>query len=562
MSRIEEWIQELCPDGVEYKPLNQIADMKRGTPVTKKSIQSGEVPVISGGKEPAYYCNQSNRTGDIITVAGSGVGAGYVQYWSCPIFACDTFTVKGKDSVLTRYLYYCLSNEQDYIYSTQKGGGVPHVHISSIETMQIPVPPIPIQKEIVRILDAFSELEAELEARKQQYSYYRNELLSFDSTEVRCLPLIEISEMARGTSVTQKSICPGNIPVVSGGREPAYYCNKANREGDIITVAGSGAGAGYVQYWKAPIFVCDAFSIKGKNGILTRYLYHCLANQQEYIYSTKKGGGVPHVHISSIADLKIPVPSLPVQERIVNVLDHFDAICSNLNVGLPAEINARQKQYEYYRDALLSFATTKTPPRWNKKEIIALFQHAFGYVSIQLEDMETLGLITMGRGNVISKQYMTDHPGAYPVYSSAATNNGCIGICDSYMFDDTRITWSIDGGGKFFYRENEKYSVTNVCGWLRVENTSLINPRFLFYALENEWTQKSYDYTHKAHPSVIRKEYTILLPPLPVQAQIVETLDKFHALCADLTTGLPAEIAARHKQYEYYRDKLLSFTPR
>lgn len=120
MSKLNELIKELCPDGVEYKKLNEISEMKRGTSVTKKDIIEGDIPVISGGREPAYYCDTFNRDGETITVAGSGAGAGYVQYWTVPIFVCDAFSIKGKDCVKTKYLYYYLSNMQEYIYSTKK----------------------------------------------------------------------------------------------------------------------------------------------------------------------------------------------------------------------------------------------------------------------------------------------------------------------------------------------------------------------------------------------------------------------------------------------------------
>lgn len=179
MSKIAQLIEKYCPDGVEYKAFGEISTMQRGTSLTKKNAVDGIYPVISGGREPAFYCDSFNRNDETITVAGSGAGAGYVQYWNGPIFVCDAFSVKGKQGVVTKYLYYCLTNLQDQIYATKKGGGVPHVHISSIEKFSIPVPPLPVQEEIVRILDSFTSLEAELEARRKQYEYYRDKLLTF-----------------------------------------------------------------------------------------------------------------------------------------------------------------------------------------------------------------------------------------------------------------------------------------------------------------------------------------------------------------------------------------------
>ena len=140
MNEIQSMIDRLCPSGVEYKPLNEVCVMQRGTSLTKKDATEGKYPVISGGREPAFYCNKYNRDGETVTVAGSGAGAGYVQYWDEPIFVCDAFSLKGFSILNTKFLYYCLANMQDAIYATKKGGGVPHVHVSSIENFEIPVP--------------------------------------------------------------------------------------------------------------------------------------------------------------------------------------------------------------------------------------------------------------------------------------------------------------------------------------------------------------------------------------------------------------------------------------
>ena len=173
----------------------------------------------------------------------------------------------------------------------------------------------------------------------------------------------------------------------------------------------------------------------------------------------------------------------------------------------------------------------------------------------KLGDIEDLGLIEMGRGNVISKNDILSTPGNYPVYSSSSSNNGEIGRYGKYMFDDERITWSIDGGGKLFYRNNVKYSVTNVCGWLKVLDEKKIISKYLYYLLINQWQKLNFNYSHKAHPSVIRNEYYVPNIEIKVQEEIVKILDSF----TNLIDALNEELSLRQKQFDYYREKLLTF---
>ncbi len=174
----------------------------------------------------------------------------------------------------------------------------------------------------------------------------------------------------------------------------------------------------------------------------------------------------------------------------------------------------------------------------------------------QLSELEENGKIVLGRGNVISKKDIIDNPGSYPVYSSSAVGNGEIGRYGKYMFDDVRISWSIDGGGRFFYRNAPKYSITNVSGWLKVQDILLIDTKYLYYILTNEWTKKTYDYNHKAHPSVIKKEYRIPIPPMEIQKEIVRIFDEFEDLTVNgLEKLLTTELEERIKQYDYYLNK-------
>jgi type I restriction enzyme S subunit len=169
-------------------------------------------------------------------------------------------------------------------------------------------------------------------------------------------PLSEISNLFRGEYITKKSTRAGDIPVILGGQEPAYYIDRANHDGEIVVIARSGASAGFVSYWNQPIFVTDGFGYEAKTGIITaRYLYYILKNMETTLNAMKRGAGVPHVSGEALSQIMLPVPTIKEQERIVAILDRFDALCNDLSSGLPAEIEARQKQYEYYRDKLLTF---------------------------------------------------------------------------------------------------------------------------------------------------------------------------------------------------------------
>lgn len=170
-----------------------------------------------------------------------------------------------------------------------------------------------------------------------------------------------------------------------------------------------------------------------------------------------------------------------------------------------------------------------------------------------LGDIEDKGIVSLGRGQIISKKEMQTFPGEYPVYSSSAVGDGQIGSYGKYMFDDERITWSIDGGGKLFYRNNIRYSVTNVGGWIKVNNEGLLNTKYLYYCLIAQWEKKKFDYTKKAHPSVVRGEYYVPIPKLSIQETIVDILDKFIGIIENLEN----ELELRLKQFEFYGDILM-----
>ncbi len=170
------------------------------------------------------------------------------------------------------------------------------------------------------------------------------------------MPLGKICQFKRGTMITKKDIEDGTVPVIGGGKKPSYYHNKPNRDGETIAISGSGAYAGFVSYWTSPVFLSDSFSVNpDKELLLSKFVYYFLKSKQEFIHGKKKGSGVPHVYGKDLAKLIIPFPPLKVQQKIVAILDKFDALVNDLSIGLPAEIKARRQQYEYYRDKLLTF---------------------------------------------------------------------------------------------------------------------------------------------------------------------------------------------------------------
>lgn len=368
MSKLHELIQKLCPDGVEYKKLGdkQVSIMQRGTSLTKNNSTEGAYPVISGGRVPAFYCDKFNREGETITVAGSGAGAGYVQYWNEPIFVCDAFSIKGCENVSTKYLYYCLTNMQDKIYATKKGGGVPHVHISSIENFLIPIPHPAIQEEIVRILDHFTnlaaELQAELQARQEQYEYYRDKLLIFNNinegASVTWMKMSEICEIGTGSSNTQDELSVGLYPFFVRS-QTVRRKNEYEFDETAIITSGDGVGVGKIFHYVEGKYALHQRAYRlhvTHENLIPKFLFHYMrCNFYNYITQNAYTSSVTSIRKPMLLNFPIPIPSLEAQRHIINILDKFETLVSDLSQGLPAEIAAVQEQYEYYRDKLLSF---------------------------------------------------------------------------------------------------------------------------------------------------------------------------------------------------------------
>jgi type I restriction enzyme S subunit len=368
MNKIESLIEELCPQGILHCQLGEVAELKRGTSITKTQTEPGEVPVIAGGQTPAYWHNVPNRTGETIVVAGSGAYAGFVSYWDIPIFVSDAFTVTPKDkSVISRYLFHFLLSKQPELHKMKQGSGVPHVYPKDAAKLKIPLPPTPIQQEIVSILDKFTELEAELQAelesRRKQYEQYRNKLLSTHlPTDVEFKTLRElIGPITRGKRLTKSNLAEvGSIPVFHGGLSPIGYHDKSNSPGETVMIINTGASSGSVGWSKAPFWCSDGcFALPHSKEFSSRYIYHYASLNEQFFMDKVRKAGIPTLASESVYSLPIPVLPMVKQLEIAGTLDAFLELTSNHSIGVPAEITSRRQQYEYYRNKLLTFKELK-----------------------------------------------------------------------------------------------------------------------------------------------------------------------------------------------------------
>ncbi|MWQ30019.1 restriction endonuclease subunit S [Glaesserella parasuis] len=371
--------------------------------------------------------------------------------------------------------------------------------------------------------------------------------------EIEFKSLGDVTEMKRGKTITAKDASGGDIPVISGGQKPAYYHNEYNRNGKTITVAGSGAYAGFIMYWEEPIFVSDAFSIKSDETLLDlKYVYHFLLQHQQKIYGMKKGSGVPHVYPKDLSTLVIPIPPLDVQQEIVRILDAF----TSLTAELTAELTSRQKQYQYFRDKLLNFDDISdrggyetnpiTKALWHNKKVVF---KALGNISENLDFMRKP--ITSGlreKGNI-------------PYYGAS----GIVDYVKDYIFEGDYLLVSEDGANLLARNTPIAFSISGK-NWVNnhahvLKFNTYTERRFVEFYLNN--IDLTPYISGAAQPKLNKNNLSnikIPAPPFEEQQRIVTILDKFETLTNSVTEGLPKEIELRQKQYEYYREKLLSFS--
>ncbi|WP_182858606.1 restriction endonuclease subunit S [Propionibacterium ruminifibrarum] len=381
MSRIDDLVKELCPDGVMGVPLGDLCTFNRGRWIKASELHEGTIPVVTSSQNVSAWHDESNRRGETIVVASSGAYAGFVSFWNEPIYVSNAFSVDPNESsgIVPKFLFHVLRRRQREINAMASVAGVPNVYGKDLARMVVQIPPLAVQREIVRILDQFTqleaELEAELEARKTQYAYYRDHL-TVSLPDARSVRLGDVLSIVRGASprpIRRYFADSSGVPwikigdvspldkFVTGTRQYITEAGAAKSRrvypDDFILSNSMSYGRPYISAiegcvhdgWLVLSDYQDAFNVD--------YLYHLLRSAPiQADFSRRVGSGtVSNLNSKIVGATMVAVPPLEEQRRIADILDKFDALVNDLNSGLPAEIAARRKQYEYYRDRLLTF---------------------------------------------------------------------------------------------------------------------------------------------------------------------------------------------------------------
>lgn len=362
---------------VEWKPLGKVTDIKTGQSVSKNIIAQnpGIYPVINSGREPLGFINEWNTENDPIGITTRGAGVGSITWQEGKYFRGNlnySVTIKSEYELNVRFLYHILLHFQKEIHNLCSFTGIPALNASELKKLEIPIPPLSVQTKIVKILDALtaltSELTSELTLRRKQYEYYREKLLSHDSSEystqksdkvkffhtsnIQWLHLNEIYKFQYGIG--------NKIPTI-GGEYPVYGSNgivgthnEYNSENAPV-IGHIGAYAGIVNWAEGKHFVTYNGIICNKinDNVNSRYAYYLLLSQN-FIDKANKASQ-PFISYDILNKCIVPVPPLEEQQRIVSILDKFEALTNSITEGLPLAIEQSQKRYEYYRELLLSF---------------------------------------------------------------------------------------------------------------------------------------------------------------------------------------------------------------
>lgn len=406
MSQIDDLISKLCPNGVDFRAIGDFGELVRGNGMPKSCFLESGVGCIHYGQIYTYYGSWTTETRSFISpekaerLTKVDPGDLVITNTSENIEdVCKAVAWIGKAQIVTgghatvlkhdqdpKYLSYCLQTPHFFAEKKKHATGTKVIDVSakSLSKIRIPLPPLEVQREIVKVLDTFTkleaELEAELEARQQQYWHYRDALFAFDNQDVRWAKMNEVGEFFRGRRFTKNDLDEKGFACIHYGDIYTQYGTAATstvsrvrsemeptlrfaRSGDLV-IAGVGEtveDVGKAVAWLGNGEVAihdDCFAFRHSlNPKFVSYYFQTTAfhaEKNKYVARAK----VKRLSSENLGKLAIPVPPPERQAEIVSILERFDALVNDISIGLPAEIAARRKQYEHYRNRLLTFKET------------------------------------------------------------------------------------------------------------------------------------------------------------------------------------------------------------
>lgn len=370
MNKIETLIKERCPNGVEWREVGEVANVGTGNNNTNEQVEEGEYPFFVRSKSIKRISTYSYDEKAII-IPGEG-GIGEIFHYIDGKYGLHQRAYRihfFNTKINTKFIYYYMqANFKSFIMKKAVSATVQSIRKPMIEKFKIPIPPLEIQEEIVKILDKFTdyvtELTTELTLRQKQYNYYRDKLLSFENEfyQVEWKTIEQVFDVFAGGDIPKNNFSEQktkrfSIPILSNGiGEKSLYgwTDIPKIESPSLTISARGT-IGWTSHQVEPFYpIVRLLVLTPKIPLNLRYAYYYMKHIEDR-YDVPESG-IPQLTKPMINNKQIPIPSIEIQSRIVQVLDNFDTVCNDLNIGLPKEIELRQKQYEFFRDNLLTFA--------------------------------------------------------------------------------------------------------------------------------------------------------------------------------------------------------------
>ena len=593
-------LELLKNEKVEWKKLGEVSLVGTGKSNTNEQVENGLYTFYVRSKF-VKRINKYEFDEEAIIIPGEG-GIGEIFHYVKGKYALHqrAYRIKLQDDIVAKYVYYYMKTKfKEFIVKNMVGSTVTSIRKPMIENFEIPIPSIEIQEKIVEILDKFTsyvmELQSELQSRTKQYTYYRDKLLCEEyltkvtkemegDRKVKTLRLKEVCEFKRGKRLVKSELQEdGEFPVYQNSIIPLGYYHEKNFERDNTFIISAGAAGEIVysdrEFWAAD----DVYVLKTKENITSKYLYYLLLSKQYIIKSKVRKASIPRLSKDDIEKILVDIPPLSLQNKIVKVLDKFQVLLADTKGLLPEEIEQRQKQYEYYREKLLTFdvecSSTHARTSIISNNYYNILQEAANIVEVDIEDkieLKKLLNITKKVDNINWK--VTDKELRYIDLSSVNTGNKRIEATELITKANapSRAKQIVKSKDIIFgttrpmqerlalipdYLDNQVCS-TGYC--VLRSDKEIVKEKWIYYNLLKTDFYKYVELNQKgaSYPAISDSEiknYKIPIPPLHVQQHVVSILDKFDTLVNDIKEGLPKEIEQRQKQYEYWRECLLNF---